>query len=115
MGDKIAYKGLDRKTLSLSDWPKSPNFYVFLPTEQALGLDPKDDDYVLNVVGIFGGFYILFFTERVLQIVLKADAEVRACTCGYYSLEQIELFSCLTQWFTSTADGTQSFSSLAVS
>ncbi|KAI2657719.1 Metal cation symporter ZIP8 [Labeo rohita] len=42
---------------------------------EALGLDPKDDDYVLNVVGIFGGFYILFFTERVLQIVLKADAE----------------------------------------
>uniref|UniRef100_A0A671SAR7 Solute carrier family 39 member 8 n=1 Tax=Sinocyclocheilus anshuiensis TaxID=1608454 RepID=A0A671SAR7_9TELE len=44
---------------------------------EALGLDPKDDNYVLNVVGIFGGFYILFFTERVLKMVLKADTEVR--------------------------------------
>ncbi len=53
----------------------------FLPTEQALGLDPKEDNYVLNVVGIFGGFYILFFTERVLKMVLKTDTEVSACTC----------------------------------
>ncbi|XP_016417596.1 zinc transporter ZIP8-like [Sinocyclocheilus rhinocerous] len=43
---------------------------------EALGLDPKDDNYVLNVVGIFGGFYILFFTERVLKMVLKADTEL---------------------------------------
>ncbi|XP_026079967.1 zinc transporter ZIP8 [Carassius auratus] len=43
---------------------------------EALGLDPKDDNYVLNVVGIFGGFYILFFTERVLKMVLKADPEL---------------------------------------
>ncbi|XP_051772540.1 metal cation symporter ZIP8 [Ctenopharyngodon idella] len=43
---------------------------------EALGLDPRDDDYVLNVVGIFGGFYILFFTERVLKMVLKADPEL---------------------------------------
>ncbi|XP_067278044.1 metal cation symporter ZIP8 [Pseudorasbora parva] len=43
---------------------------------EALGLDPRDDDYVLNVVGIFGGFYILFFTERVLKMVLKADTEL---------------------------------------
>ncbi|KAK7148761.1 hypothetical protein R3I93_012946 [Phoxinus phoxinus] len=43
---------------------------------EALGLDPRDDNYVLDVVGIFGGFYILFFTERVLKIVLKADTEL---------------------------------------
>uniref|UniRef100_A0A673IZX4 Zinc transporter ZIP8-like n=1 Tax=Sinocyclocheilus rhinocerous TaxID=307959 RepID=A0A673IZX4_9TELE len=78
---------------------------------EALGLDPKDDNYVLNVVGIFGGFYILFFIERVLKMVLKADTEVRACTCGHYSLEQIKLFAGLIQWFTSTAAGTQSFPS----
>uniref|UniRef100_A0A673IWQ3 Zinc transporter ZIP8-like n=1 Tax=Sinocyclocheilus rhinocerous TaxID=307959 RepID=A0A673IWQ3_9TELE len=80
---------------------------------EALGLDPKDDNYVLNVVGIFGGFYILFFIERVLKMVLKADTEVRACTCGHYSLEQIKLFAGLIQWFTSTAAGTQSFPSPA--
>ncbi|XP_056326864.1 metal cation symporter ZIP8 [Danio aesculapii] len=43
---------------------------------EALGLDPKDDNYVLNVVGIFGGFYILFVTERVLKMILKADTEL---------------------------------------
>ncbi|XP_048066851.1 metal cation symporter ZIP8 [Megalobrama amblycephala] len=43
---------------------------------EALGLDPRDDDYVLDVVGIFGGFYILFFTERVLKMLLKADPEL---------------------------------------
>ncbi len=53
----------------------------FCQMKQALGLDPKEDNYVLNVVGIFGGFYILFFTERVLKIILKADTEVRACMC----------------------------------
>ncbi|XP_051946394.1 metal cation symporter ZIP8 [Xyrauchen texanus] len=42
---------------------------------EALGLDPKDDNYVLNAFGIFGGFYVLFFTERVLKMVLKADTE----------------------------------------
>uniref|UniRef100_A0A672N1H7 Solute carrier family 39 member 8 n=1 Tax=Sinocyclocheilus grahami TaxID=75366 RepID=A0A672N1H7_SINGR len=50
---------------------------------EALGLDPKDDNYVLNVVGIFGGFYILFFTERVLKMVLKADTEVRALSLDW--------------------------------
>ncbi|XP_072532964.1 metal cation symporter ZIP8 [Salminus brasiliensis] len=43
---------------------------------EALGFDPKADDYVLNAVGIFGGFYLLFFTERVLKMALKADMEV---------------------------------------
>ncbi|KAA0717827.1 Zinc transporter ZIP8 [Triplophysa tibetana] len=43
---------------------------------EALGLDPKDDNYVLNAVGIFGGFYVLFFTERVLKMALKADTEL---------------------------------------
>ncbi|XP_051504221.1 metal cation symporter ZIP8-like [Myxocyprinus asiaticus] len=42
---------------------------------EALGLDPKDDNYVLNAVGIFGGFYLLFITERILKMALKADSE----------------------------------------
>lgn len=48
---------------------------------QALGLHPKDDNYVLNAVGIFAGFYVLFFTERVLKMALKADTEVGTVTC----------------------------------
>ncbi|XP_060781637.1 metal cation symporter ZIP8 [Neoarius graeffei] len=42
---------------------------------EALGFDPKADNYVSNAVGIFGGFYLLYFTEKVLKIALKADPE----------------------------------------
>uniref|UniRef100_A0A672MXR4 Solute carrier family 39 member 8 n=1 Tax=Sinocyclocheilus grahami TaxID=75366 RepID=A0A672MXR4_SINGR len=59
---------------------------------EALGLDPKDDNYVLNVVGIFGGFYILFFTERVLKMVLKADTEVRL---GHSHFPPLQSADCL--------------------
>lgn len=48
---------------------------------QALGLDPKEDNYVLNAVGVFGGFFALFFIERLLKMALKADTEVGAVTC----------------------------------
>lgn len=51
--------------------------FLFLINKQALGFDPKVDNYVSNTIGIFGGFYLLYFTERVLKIALKADPEVR--------------------------------------
>ncbi len=44
--------------------------------EQAFGFDPKADGYVLQAVGIFGGFYVLYITERILRIVLKPKHEV---------------------------------------
>lgn len=44
---------------------------------QALGFDPKADNYVTKAVGIFGGFYLLFFTERILKMILKTDHEVK--------------------------------------
>ncbi|XP_039615115.1 metal cation symporter ZIP8 [Polypterus senegalus] len=40
---------------------------------EAFGFDPKVDDYVFQAVAIFGGFYLLFFLEKVLKIILKAD------------------------------------------
>ncbi|XP_058885693.1 metal cation symporter ZIP8-like isoform X2 [Acipenser ruthenus] len=40
---------------------------------EAFGFDPKVDSYVLQAAGIFGGFYILYFTERLLQIALKTE------------------------------------------
>lgn len=43
---------------------------------QALGFDPKSDNYVANAVGIFGGFYILFFVEKLLKMALRVDHEV---------------------------------------
>ena len=43
---------------------------------QALGFDPKVDNYVQNAIGIFGGFYLLFFTEKILKMALGMDHEV---------------------------------------
>ncbi|XP_072550376.1 metal cation symporter ZIP8 [Salminus brasiliensis] len=42
---------------------------------EALGFDPKADNYILKAIGIFGGFYLLFFTEKVLKMVLKTEHE----------------------------------------
>ncbi|XP_008311982.1 zinc transporter ZIP8 [Cynoglossus semilaevis] len=42
---------------------------------EALGFDPKSDNYVHNAVGIFGGFYILYFVEKVLKLALRMDHE----------------------------------------
>lgn len=44
--------------------------------EQAFGFDPKADGYVLQAVGIFGGFYALYFTEKILRMLLKPGHEV---------------------------------------
>ncbi|AWP16046.1 putative zinc transporter ZIP8 [Scophthalmus maximus] len=43
---------------------------------EALGFDPKADNYVANAVGIFGGFYLLFFVEKVLKLCLRMDHEL---------------------------------------
>ncbi|XP_077419399.1 metal cation symporter ZIP8 [Vanacampus margaritifer] len=40
---------------------------------EALGFDPKTDNYVSNAVGIFGGFYLLFLVERILTMALRVD------------------------------------------
>lgn len=40
---------------------------------EALGFDPKVDNYVPQAIGIFGGFYLLYFTEKILKIILKTD------------------------------------------
>ncbi|KAG7234598.1 hypothetical protein INR49_002227 [Caranx melampygus] len=40
---------------------------------EALGFDPKADNYVANAVGIFGGFYLLFFVEKILKMALKVE------------------------------------------
>ncbi|XP_068436717.1 metal cation symporter ZIP8 [Clinocottus analis] len=42
---------------------------------EALGFDPKSDNYVENAVGIFGGFYLLFFVEKILKMSLRVDVE----------------------------------------
>ncbi|XP_067470761.1 metal cation symporter ZIP8 [Thunnus thynnus] len=42
---------------------------------EALGFDPKSDNYVANAVGIFGGFYLLFFMEKILKMALRVENE----------------------------------------
>ncbi|XP_041710383.1 metal cation symporter ZIP8 isoform X1 [Coregonus clupeaformis] len=42
---------------------------------EALGFDPRADNYILNAIGIFGGFYLLFFTEKVLKMALRTEHE----------------------------------------
>ncbi|MGH0168383.1 UNVERIFIED_CONTAM: hypothetical protein FKN15_063083 [Acipenser sinensis] len=52
---------------------------------EAFGFDPKVDSYVLQAAGIFGGFYILYFTERLLQIALKTEHQDTQLSQGYCS------------------------------
>uniref|UniRef100_A0A1A8QHD0 Solute carrier family 39 (Zinc transporter), member 8 n=1 Tax=Nothobranchius rachovii TaxID=451742 RepID=A0A1A8QHD0_9TELE len=40
---------------------------------EALGFDPKADNYVANAVGIFGGFYLLFCVEKILKMFLHHE------------------------------------------
>ncbi|XP_078796788.1 metal cation symporter ZIP8 isoform X1 [Oryzias latipes] len=42
---------------------------------EALGFNPNADSYVENSVAIFGGFYLLFFVEKVLKMCLGLDGE----------------------------------------
>lgn len=63
---------------NLSVYPKVLSCCHSLGHVQALGFDPKSDNYVEKAVGIFGGFYILFFVEKLLKMALKVDHEVSA-------------------------------------
>nr|KAF6432403.1 solute carrier family 39 member 8 [Rousettus aegyptiacus] len=44
---------------------------IFQLIPEAFGFNPKIDNYVEKAVAIFGGFYILFFFERMLKMLLK--------------------------------------------
>lgn len=54
------------------------------PRPQALGFDPKTDNYVLNAIGIFGGFYLLFIVEKILKMALGMDHGVRPEVLGFW-------------------------------
>ncbi|XP_062913286.1 metal cation symporter ZIP14 isoform X2 [Mobula hypostoma] len=38
---------------------------------EAFGFDPKKPDYVSKSVVLFGGFYLFFFTEKILKMILR--------------------------------------------
>uniref|UniRef100_A0A8D0GVB9 Solute carrier family 39 member 8 n=1 Tax=Sphenodon punctatus TaxID=8508 RepID=A0A8D0GVB9_SPHPU len=45
---------------------------IFQLIPEAFGFDPKTDNYIEKAVAVFGGFYILFFVERILKMILKS-------------------------------------------
>ncbi|XP_051780112.1 metal cation symporter ZIP14 isoform X2 [Erpetoichthys calabaricus] len=44
---------------------------MFQLIPEAFGFDPKEHYYVYKSAMVFGGFYLFFFTEKVLKMVLK--------------------------------------------
>ncbi|KAM6269865.1 metal cation symporter ZIP8 isoform 1-T1 [Porphyrio hochstetteri] len=44
---------------------------IFQLIPEAFGFDPKVDNYIEKAAAVFGGFYILFFVERILKVILK--------------------------------------------
>ncbi|XP_041065873.1 metal cation symporter ZIP14 isoform X1 [Carcharodon carcharias] len=44
---------------------------LFQLIPEAFGFDPKEADYVSKSVVLFGGFYLFFFTEKILKMVLR--------------------------------------------
>ncbi|KAL0979006.1 hypothetical protein UPYG_G00179210 [Umbra pygmaea] len=44
---------------------------LFQLIPEAFGFDPMVDNYVSKSTVVFGGFYLFFFTEKVLKILLK--------------------------------------------
>lgn len=47
---------------------------------QAFGFDPKVDFYVSKSAVVFGGFYLFFFTEKVLKVLLRQKHGVSSYT-----------------------------------
>ncbi|XP_015141100.2 metal cation symporter ZIP8 isoform X1 [Gallus gallus] len=44
---------------------------IFQLIPEAFGFDSHVDNYIEKAVAVFGGFYILFFVERILKVILK--------------------------------------------
>ncbi|XP_062992164.1 metal cation symporter ZIP8 [Elgaria multicarinata webbii] len=59
---------------------------IFQLIPEAFGFDPKIDNYIEKAVAVFGGFYILFFVERVLKMILKTYSQM-----GHSHFEMEEL------------------------
>lgn len=47
------------------------------PYLQAFGFNPQEDYYVSKSAVVFGGFYLFFFTEKILKMLLKQKDQVR--------------------------------------
>uniref|UniRef100_UPI00398EDC96 LOW QUALITY PROTEIN: metal cation symporter ZIP8-like n=1 Tax=Pristiophorus japonicus TaxID=55135 RepID=UPI00398EDC96 len=56
-----------------------------LVPRQAFGFTPQENNYVFKAVAVFGGFYLLFFTERMLKILLFPKKQRNTGTAGNHS------------------------------
>lgn len=54
----------------------SSTHFLFLGP-QAFGFNPLEDYYVSKSAVVFAGFYLFFFTEKILKMLLKQKNEVR--------------------------------------
>ncbi|XP_031298097.1 metal cation symporter ZIP14 isoform X1 [Camelus dromedarius] len=48
---------------------------LFQLIPEAFGFNPLEDNYVSKSAMVFGGFYLFFFTEKILKILLKQKNE----------------------------------------
>ncbi|XP_041669118.1 metal cation symporter ZIP14-like [Cheilinus undulatus] len=78
---------------------------------EALGFDPKADNYVANAVGIFAGFYILFFVEKILKMTLRVDHEevqVSGVMCHWLRGKRISSIKTVA-WMITLSDALHNF------
>ncbi|KFP43081.1 Zinc transporter ZIP14, partial [Chlamydotis macqueenii] len=50
---------------------------LFQLIPEAFGFNPQEDYYVSKSAVVFGGFYLFFFTEKILKMLLKQKDQVR--------------------------------------
>ncbi|XP_038641224.1 metal cation symporter ZIP14 isoform X3 [Scyliorhinus canicula] len=61
---------------------------IFQLIPEAFGFDPREADYVSKSVVVFGGFYLFFFTERILKMVLKPKDKEQDPNHSHYRAQQ---------------------------
>ncbi|XP_013369271.1 PREDICTED: zinc transporter ZIP14 isoform X1 [Chinchilla lanigera] len=71
---KIFYKRLLLYFIALAIGTLYSNA-LFQLIPEAFGFNPLEDDYVHKSAVVFGGFYLFFFTEKILKMLLKQKNE----------------------------------------
>ncbi|NXE70838.1 S39AE protein, partial [Calcarius ornatus] len=62
---------------------------LFQLIPEAFGFNPQEDYYVSKSAVVFGGFYLFFFTEKILKMLLKQKDQVRGSR-GWWGGKQQE-------------------------
>lgn len=81
----VCFELTESSDAGLGTVPLTPWCVTF---SQAFGFDPKEADYVSKSVVVFGGFYLFFFTEKILKMVLKPKDRGPAPNHSHYRPEQ---------------------------